>query len=871
MVVSSTDHVKSDDQRKNASFNTMNIGSSNKKRNTLTKKPSQRTQTSTILPKLGRSPSAPYSSTTNLTSPVESARDTHSRNHSTNIYNSSQASLAHSGSSRRHSPVVYSNDVFPATADAFQSTTFSHTPNIMDDHSQPLTQPRHLSTTNRPLPPQQSHTSPDLRFGEFTLPTLNGRRVSTEGVGAEITPPRSDGGTMSPKRVSGDIAQQLKPLRAQRKKSGFSSFVNSMLGSPRQIKISAPENPTHITHVCFNEETGQFTGLPKNWETMLTDSGVPEMEQKQNPQMMYNIMRTFENNMGISDENVYHKFDNAKTGDSPQSSESSSRQGPASGLGISASLANSGSPTSLISPPSSPRFPQNHEGSFENPRAPPPIPTGPKINGNAASPTLAGGRMGNAIGYTPNRAAPRPPAAIQPQNYSPQRIAPSAPSTNQQIPYYEKEALPPPPKLPEMVQKSTGAGEIPNALWDQSRSRSNSAANKQPSVLPPQPPVHNPVQYQMQQEKAMAAAQQALVNTQLDRSRSQRGPAVPPKPLQQQQSPSIGQTHDAVAESPHGPASAPLPQAGPSAGPRPRKPRQPSNGIEVAARLRAICSPGDPTTKYVNLSKIGQGASGGVYTAFEAGTRRCVAIKQMNLEQQPKKDLIINEIIVMKESKHQNIVNFMDSFLHEGDLWVVMEYMQGGSLTDVVTFNIMSEAQIAAVCREVLHGLQHLHSKNVIHRDIKSDNILLSERGDIKLTDFGFCAQINDSHNKRTTMVGTPYWMAPEVVTRKEYGRKVDIWSLGIMAIEMIEGEPPYLTETPLRALYLIAKFGTPKIKDEHNLSPVFKDFLNFALRVEPERRASAHDLLTVSCHLSSCHLLANLFSSTHSCRFVPR
>ncbi|EER40794.1 serine/threonine protein kinase CLA4 [Histoplasma capsulatum H143] len=274
-----------------------------------------------------------------------------------------------------------------------------------------------------------------------------------------------------------------------------------------------------------------------------------------------------------------------------------------------------------------------------------------------------------------------------------------------------------------------------------------------------------------------------------------------------------------------------------------------------------------------NTAIFTKGASGSVYVARvndkapsyvaqevyqKNGSRSQVAIKQMDLRSQPRKELIVNEIIVMKGSSHPNIVNYLESFLQEQDneLWVVMEFMEGGALTDVIDNNpVIQEDQIATICYETCKGLAHLHSQSIIHRDIKSDNVLLDRSGNVKITDFGFCAKLTESKSKRATMVGTPYWMAPEVVKQKEYGPRVDIWSLGIMAIEMIESEPPYLNEEPLKALYLIATNGTPRLKKPDKLSKELKSFLSVCLCVDVQSRATSDELLSHEFLRSGCNL----------------
>ena len=256
-----------------------------------------------------------------------------------------------------------------------------------------------------------------------------------------------------------------------------------------------------------------------------------------------------------------------------------------------------------------------------------------------------------------------------------------------------------------------------------------------------------------------------------------------------------------------------------------------------------VVSAGDPRTQLQDFLKIGEGSTGIVCIATDNESGGQVAVKRMDLRKQQRRELLFNEVVIMRDYHHPNIVEMYDSYLVEDELWVVMEYLEGGALTDIVTNVRMSEEQIATVSMMCLKALAYLHSQGVIHRDIKSDSILLSADGNVKLSDFGFCAQVSSDLPKRKSLVGTPYWMAPEVISRLPYGPEVDIWSLGIMLIEMVDGEPPFFNEPPLQAMRRIRDMPPPKLKNT-KVSPQLQGFLYKMLVRDPAQRTSAVELL---------------------------
>ncbi|XP_067404247.1 nik-related protein kinase isoform X2 [Emydura macquarii macquarii] len=246
----------------------------------------------------------------------------------------------------------------------------------------------------------------------------------------------------------------------------------------------------------------------------------------------------------------------------------------------------------------------------------------------------------------------------------------------------------------------------------------------------------------------------------------------------------------------------------------------------------------DPAGIFELVQVVGNGTYGQVYKGRHVKTGQLAAIKVMNVTENEEEEIKLEINMLKKYSHHRNIATYYGAFVKQSpagqddQLWLVMEYCGAGSVTDLVKKtkgNCFKEDWISYICREVLRGLAHLHLNHVIHRDIKGQNVLLTENAEVKLVDFGVSAQLDRTIGRRNTFIGTPYWMAPEVIACEEnpdstYDYRSDLWSLGITAIEMAEGAPPLCDMHPMRALFLIPRNPPPKLKSRK----WSKKFLNF-------------------------------------------
>lgn len=248
---------------------------------------------------------------------------------------------------------------------------------------------------------------------------------------------------------------------------------------------------------------------------------------------------------------------------------------------------------------------------------------------------------------------------------------------------------------------------------------------------------------------------------------------------------------------------------------------------------------------YRKCELVGRGSFGEVFRGVELATGAEVALKLVDLEVVSDEiEVIQREIRVMSQISTPEVVQYQTSFMEGSTLWIVMEYLAGGSLKELVdALGPLPEDAVATVMRSLTKGLHYVHSSGKLHRDIKAANVLLAAGGEVKLADFGVAGQMTATLRQRNTFVGSPFWMAPEVIQESAYNEKADIWSAGITAIELATGLPPYATEHPYRALFLIPKADPPRLDASYSKS--FRSFIEACLQKNPAERASAEQLMS--------------------------
>jgi len=254
----------------------------------------------------------------------------------------------------------------------------------------------------------------------------------------------------------------------------------------------------------------------------------------------------------------------------------------------------------------------------------------------------------------------------------------------------------------------------------------------------------------------------------------------------------------------------------------------------------------NPISMFQNIRKIGKGATGVVFSATDSNGKK-VALKKVAPRNRAEREAVEFEIRVMACTRHPNLIKCHETYRWDNKLWITMEFMEAGTVTDVLCYlqekgRRLYESHIAYIMRECMKGIEYMHSIKRLHRDIKSDNVLIDHKGNVKMADFGFCCELTEEKNKRKTVVGTPYWMAPELIKQYEYDYKVDIWSMGILAYELAEWEPPHMWEKPVRAITLITESDPPTLNDRW--SEEFHDFIGLCLQKTPRRRATASELM---------------------------